>query len=345
MRFIPKNIVWFSEELKNKRDHMQTAENQHLEGIAKRRDYFETSWQRFITIHYGDTQTTHQRSVSSPDPLHEVIRYAASGAGKRIRPLMAMLTSELFECDFRAAVLPATSIEMIHTYSLIHDDLPIIDNDDLRRGRPTAHKKFTDAQALLAGDALLTDAFRILTDQSLGGHQADFLPPACGEKARLAMVYHLALAAGGHGMVHGQALDVASTGQKKTETSSSMSLDLLIQIHQEKTGALMGAACSLGALAANASDAEAAHMDEFGRTVGLAFQVVDDLLDLNDGTGKTAGKDQRQGKLSFISVVGADRAKSISVELTDKAISMIGGFHDRAPMMKVLLQAMLSRQA
>lgn len=221
--------------------------------------------------------------------LHAAIRYALSGEGKRVRPLAAFLAATHYRTNPRCALSAATAVEMIHTYSLIHDDLPCMDNDDWRRGRPSLHRAFNEATALLAGDALLTDAFRVLSD-------AEFFFDAslvCAAD-QIKQIHYLSKAAGGQGMVLGQAKDLWWTGR------SNFTEAVLNSIHIAKTGALMGASFAMGAASAGATNAHLEAWFHFGESIGLIFQAIDDTLDADASTGKTQGKDLAQGKLTYL---------------------------------------------
>ncbi len=236
-------------------------------------------------------------------PLGEVVRYILEGRGKRVRGVLALMSAQASGVKAEAAVSAAVALEMIHAYSLVHDDLPCMDNDDLRRGRPTAHRRFDEARALLGGDALLTDAFRVLSDSRFGA----------GPEVQLAWIRELAQAAGGSGMVLGQALDLHWTGKGVRDARE------LDRIHRHKTGCLLAASCAMGAMAARPGDETVDAFRDFGFAIGLVFQIVDDLLDLEGGTGKGQGKDQRDGKLTYLSLMSAEEARARAERLTSEA--------------------------
>ena len=241
-------------------------------------------------------------------PLVSAMRYATLGGGKRIRPLLTCATAASLGADPARALAPACAVEFIHAYSLIHDDLPAMDDDDLRRGRPTVHIAFDEAIAILAGDALQALAFETLA-------RAEPFSAA----TRLSMIEALSRAAGWHGMVGGQAFDMDATGRV-------LSLDALEAMHRAKTGALLTTAVELGALAAAADDATRDALRDFGAAVGLAFQVVDDLLDVTEATehiGKTAGADAAGGKNTFPGLLGVDPARERASGLYDEAIAAL----------------------
>ena len=259
---------------------------------------FNLSYQHFIATTWLDRESR----------LHQAIRYCLEGEGKRVRAMLAMLTCDAFEKEPRRALSAATAVEMVHAYSLAHDDLPCMDNDDWRRGRPSLHKAFDEATALLAGDAILTDAMRVLADDDFYAESSHI-----SDQARLQLVRELALAAGGHGMVFGQDLDMLWTGKGLCERL------MLDRIHRGKTGALVGAACSMGAVAAGASRDEITALRQFGVCIGLAFQAIDDTLDLTAATGKSVGKDQAQGKLTYLSLYRSEDVVAMAREWTEKA--------------------------
>ena len=245
----------------------------------------------------------------SPQSLHAAMRYAALGGGKRVRALLAYASGELADADAGLVDHAAVAVELIHAYSLVHDDLPCMDDDVLRRGKPTCHVAYGEAVALLAGDALQTLAFEVLAQAPL--------PQA---QAQIAM---LAEAAGSHGMAGGQALDLAHVGD-------ALSLNELERMHALKTGALIQAAVRLGAVCGRTlGQAENEALDRYAAAVGLGFQIVDDVLDV-EGTahslGKTAGKDAMQGKATYVSLLGLDAAKKRVAELRDEAHTALLAF-------------------
>lgn len=236
-----------------------------------------------------------------PARLHEAMRYATLEGGKRVRPLLAFAAGEVSGARPERLEQLAAAVEMIHAYSLIHDDLPCMDDDVLRRGKPTVHVEFDEATALLAGDALQTQAFDVLSRPGLADSPA----------RQLAMVQTLAVAAGSHGMAGGQAIDLAAVGK-------SLTLPELELMHIHKTGALIRASVRLGALAGDAEPAVMERLDRFAKCVGLAFQVIDDVLDAAESTatlGKTAGKDAEQGKPTYVTLLGLARARERAEDL------------------------------
>jgi farnesyl diphosphate synthase len=253
----------------------------------------------------------------APEKLHAAMRYATLGGGKRVRPMLAFAAGEAVGADMARVEAAACAVELIHVYSLVHDDLPCMDDDDLRRGKPTCHKQFDEATALLVGDALQSLAFEVLARPAPG------LDPA----TQVSMLAILARAAGSRGMCGGQAVDLASTGQR-------LELAELEFMHIHKTGALIQAAVLLGALAGGAlADEQRSRLEHYARCVGLAFQVMDDVLDAETDTatlGKTAGKDAAQGKATYLTLMSAREARAYAQELTDEALAALAPFGDRA---------------
>jgi farnesyl diphosphate synthase len=228
-----------------------------------------------------------------PLRLHQAMRHAVLGGGKRMRPLLVYATGQMLGASLEALDRPAAAVELMHAYSLVHDDLPAMDDDDLRRGRPTCHIAFDEATAILAGDALQCLAFEVLTEADL----------AIG--TRLRMLQTLAAASGVRGMAGGQALDLAAVGRR-------LDISELEAVHRMKTGALIRASVRLGALAANAGDTLFEALDEFADALGLAFQIRDDMLDIEgtaESLGKTAGKDARADKPTYPSLLGPEQAQ------------------------------------
>ncbi|MCK9489005.1 MAG: polyprenyl synthetase family protein [Xanthomonadales bacterium] len=252
-------------------------------------------------------------AMSDTGPVAQAMRYAVTGGGKRVRPLLVYAAGQTLGASVESLDPAACAIELIHAYSLVHDDLPAMDDDDLRRGRPTVHRAFDEASAILAGDALQTLAFEVIT----GGVEVG-LPAA----AVLAQCRELARAAGIAGMVGGQALDLALVG-------SQPDLDLLQQMHQLKTGALITAAVRLGVLAAGTVDAEhATALDRYARDLGLAFQIQDDVLDeVGDSaiTGKAVGADRERGKPTYTALLGVEPARGRAEALLASALDALAG--------------------
>jgi farnesyl diphosphate synthase len=251
-----------------------------------------------------------------PERLHQAMRYAVLEGGKRVRPLLAFGAGEAARAAPERLEIVGAAVELIHAYSLVHDDLPCMDDDVLRRGKPTLHVEYDEATALLAGDALQSLAFQLLGEHRL----------ADSPQAQVEMVRALAHAAGSRGMAGGQQIDLQSTGK-------SLALPELELMHIHKTGALIRAAVTLGAACGHASEAERQNLDHYAKTIGLAFQVVDDLLDYEASTatlGKTAGKDCRQGKSTYVSTLGLYRARELAGELRAEAHAALQPMGERA---------------
>ena len=244
--------------------------------------------------------------ADAPAGLGDAMRYAVLDGGKRLRPLLVLAASESVQGKPRAALRAACAVELIHAYSLVHDDMPCMDNDVLRRGKPTVHVQFGEARALLAGDALQALAFELLTPEG-----ADVPPAMQAELCRL-----LARAAGAQGMAGGQAIDLASVGKPLIETE-------LRSMHERKTGALLQASVRMGAACGSAvTPAARAALDDFGAVIGLAFQVVDDILDVTADSaelGKTAGKDAAADKPTYVSLLGLPAAQALADALCSQA--------------------------
>ena len=250
-----------------------------------------------------------------PQTLHEAMRYAVLGGGKRVRPLLVHAAGDVTGARAEACDAAACAVEMIHAYSLVHDDMPCMDDDDLRRGRPTVHKAYDEATALLVGDALQTQAFVVLA-------QAQAVQP----EARLKLVAELATASGSVGMAGGQAIDLQNVGK-------AMSREALEAMHRMKTGALLRASVRMGALCGEIDAQGLAALDRYAAAVGLAFQVVDDILDVTADTatlGKTAGKDAAHDKPTYVSLMGLEAARALAAELRQTAHDALAGFGARA---------------
>ena len=267
--------------------------------------------------------------TTRPARLHEAMRYSLLGGGKRLRPVLTLATAELFGHDSFDPLPAAVAIECVHTYSLIHDDLPCMDDDDLRRGRPTCHKQFDEATALLAGDALLTEAF-VLLATSYAAH------PVLAH----ALVRELADAAGSRRLIGGQMEDLLA--EKKADATASE----LEFIHLNKTAAMIEAALVLGGLAGQAPDDALATLRLAGRHLGLAFQIIDDILDATADTatlGKTAGKDAKAGKTTYVKFHGLDAARRYANEQSQAAQAALARLPNGAPFLSALVDSMAAR--
>jgi geranylgeranyl diphosphate synthase type II len=266
----------------------------------------------------------------NPATIHRAMRYSLFAGGKRVRPLLAMAAAEAVSDAPGGIESCACALEMIHTYSLIHDDLPALDNDDLRRGRPTCHKVFGDAMAILAGDALLTLAFEVLAKLDAGAER------------RVELVRELATASGTvGGMIGGQVNDIEGEGKHPTAR-------LLDSIHRAKTGALLRASVRMGAIYAGADAEQLTALTGFGEHVGLAFQIVDDILDVeqsSEALGKTAGKDAAQNKITFPAVYGIERSREMAEEERLAAHLALQPVDERAQRLRELADLVVRRQA
>ena len=266
----------------------------------------------------------------APNKLHEAMRYATLGGGKRVRALLAHAAGEFCGADASKVDQSAIAVEMIHAYSLVHDDMPCMDDDDLRRGKPSCHKQFDDATALLVGDALQSLAFQVLATPNLHADVAH----------QIKMIHLLAVASGSRGMAGGQAIDLASVGESLSQTE-------LEYMHIHKTGALIRAASLLGAYSANSWDEERiAAIDHYAQAIGLAFQVIDDILDAEADTatlGKTAGKDANSNKPTYVTILGMSHAKALSQELYESAIEPLKAFDHEAKRLVQLAQFITQR--
>lgn len=251
--------------------------------------------------------------------LHEAMRYATLDGGKRLRPFLVMQSASLFGVGERSALRTGSALELIHCYSLVHDDLPAMDDDDLRRGKPTVHKQFDEATAILAGDALLPLAFEVL------GH-TETHPNA---NVRIELVNALARASGAHGMVGGQMIDL----QAEHET---FDIGQITRLQRLKTGELIAYACEAGAILGQASEKAREALRGYAHDLGLAFQIADDLLDVEgsiEEVGKAVNKDADAGKVTFVSILGTERARSQANRLADQAIAHLSIFGDKADLL------------
>ena len=270
-------------------------------------------------------------ATTIPVKLHEAMRYALLGGGKRVRPLLVYAAGALFGADAATLSRAAAAVEMIHAYSLVHDDMPCMDDDALRRGKPTVHVAYDEATALLVGDALQSQAFLVLSE-------ATTVPPA----RQMAMLRLLAHASGSAGMCGGQAIDLDSVGV-------SLTLEQLERMHQLKTGALLRASVVLGALAGKELDEnELTALNVYARAIGLAFQVVDDVLDATADSatlGKTAGKDAADNKPTYVSILGLEPSRALAQTLRLDAHAALAPFGDKALRLRELADLIVQRKA
>lgn len=259
----------------------------------------------------------------------EAMRYSLFAGGKRLRPILCLAASEAVGGDLKAAMPAGCALEMIHTYSLIHDDLPAMDDDDLRRGKPTNHKVFGEAIAILAGDGLLTEAFVLLSDYN------SLLPERAAQ-----VIGVIAEAASYRGMVGGQVVDILSQNKRAD-------LETVQQMHSRKTAALIAAATESGALAGKGSEVQVAALARYGRAIGLAFQIADDILDIEGDTellGKTTGADEARGKVTYPAAVGLERSRQAANEMVNDALAALEGFDDRANPLRSLANYIITRK-
>ncbi|MEQ8308849.1 MAG: polyprenyl synthetase family protein [Hoeflea sp.] len=275
------------------------------------------------------SQEARDGEIVRPDRVLSAMRYGVLNGGKRLRPFLVIETARLLDAPPEPALRIAAALECIHCYSLIHDDLPAMDDDDLRRGQPTVHIAFDEATAILAGDALLTLAFDVISSE-------DTALPA---QLRLRLVNALSRAAGVGGMVGGQALDLMAEQDRPGEAA-------IVQLQAMKTGALLRYACAAGAIAAGSDDLTVAHMTRFGEIIGLAFQLADDLLDVTSDAatlGKATGKDAGRGKGTLVSLQGADAARQRLASLVAEAEDVLSPFGEKAETLKRAASFIASR--
>jgi farnesyl diphosphate synthase len=261
----------------------------------------------------------------------EAMRYAVFGGGKRLRPFLALASAQAFGVERRSALRVAAAIECVHTYSLVHDDLPCMDDDDLRRGRPTAHKQFDEATAVLAGDGLLTFAFEILADTET--HEDPYV--------RCALVGGLAVASGCHGMVGGQMIDLVSEKQ-------ALDAAAITRLQQMKTGALIAFSCEAGAILGRASPGHRTALHAFAHDLGLAFQIADDLLDVEGSAaelGKAAQKDAQAGKQTLVGLLGIEGARERARMLADQAVIHLEPLEDRTELLRQAARFAIQRRS
>ncbi len=292
-------------------------------------------FQVWASAHQSRFEDSLGRLLPSPDiapqRLHQAMRYSTLGGGKRVRPLLAFAAGELTHADNARVNIAAAAVELIHAYSLVHDDLPCMDNDVLRRGKPTCHVEYDEATALLVGDSLQSLAFQLLAENPLSDDPL----------RQLQMVKLLAIATGSRGMAGGQAIDLESVGKQ-------LSVPELEFMHIRKTGALIRAAILLGAQCGSTLDeAQQQRLDHFGKCLGLVFQVVDDVLDSESDTatlGKTAGKDAQQDKPTYVTLLGVQAAKKLASEIHAEALDALAEFGDKARRLRELANFIVLRK-
>jgi len=270
------------------------------------------------------------RSGDSDGRLFDAMRYAVMAGGKRLRPFLVLNTASLFDVPGPWSMPSAAAIEMVHTYSLVHDDLPAMDDDDLRRGQPTCHRKFDEATAILAGDSLLTLAFELVG--AAHGH------PDAGVRAE--MTHNLAVAAGGLGMAGGQMMDLAAE-------HGDLDLDAVMRLQRRKTGALFRFSCEAGAILARRGGAERDALTRYADHIGLAFQIADDLLDLEGSEadlGKAVGKDAAAGKATFVDLLGLEEARRRAGQLVEEAVGVLEPFGAKADLLRDVARYIVARK-
>jgi geranylgeranyl pyrophosphate synthase len=271
-------------------------------------------------------------ATTLPSQLHTAMRYAVLDGGKRIRPTLVYASGRATDATQNALDAPACAVELIHAYSLVHDDLPAMDDDDLRRGKPSCHRAFGEANAILAGDALQSLAFQVLAQNN---------SPETDARTQLEMIRTLALASGSRGMVGGQALDLAATGQQ-------LNIAELENMHIHKTGALIRASVVLGALCGNNVDsAQLGDLDHYAKCIGLAFQIRDDILDVEGETetlGKHTGMDEHREKSTYPALIGLDAARQRARELHAEAMDSLAGFDEQADPLRWISTYIIERE-
>jgi farnesyl diphosphate synthase len=282
----------------------------------------------------GLTDAALQRLLVVPVGLearvYDAMRYSALAPGKRLRPFLVLASANLFGVALRCALQVAAAVEMVHAYSLVHDDLPAMDNSDLRRGRPTCHKQFDEATAVLAGDGLLTAAFEVLAHPDTHGDPA----------VRCELVSELATAAGAAGMVGGQMIDLIAEHQ-------SLDIGAITRLQRMKTGALIAFSCEAGAILAKATSELRTALRGYAHDLGLAFQIADDLLDVEGSaaeTGKPVGADAAAGKATFVSILGVERARAQAELLASQAVAHLELFEQRAELLGEAARFVIARR-
>lgn len=273
------------------------------------------------------------KETELPHSVHKAMRYSIFAGGKRVRPILMLAACQAVGGETEHAVPAACAMEMIHTYSLIHDDLPAMDDDDFRRGNPTNHKVFGEAIAILAGDALLTEAFKLVSDLHL--------VTGCEPAGLLAVIHEIATCAGSYGMVGGQVIDMESEG------TQDIDLAIVQYIHTHKTGALIKASVVSGALLGGADEMQLAAITRYGKAAGLAFQIADDVLDIEGTTediGKDAGSDEARGKATYPAVIGLSAAKQEAVSMMNEALDALEIFGEEADPLREIARYIVQRK-
>ncbi|MDE1173331.1 MAG: polyprenyl synthetase family protein [Parvibaculaceae bacterium] len=298
--------------------------NIHLVGFERARDAVAVEVERKLDMLLP-------REGGPEARVFEAMRYAVFAGGKRFRPFLARESARLFGVRDESALRVAAAVECVHTYSLVHDDLPCMDDDDLRRGQPTVHRQFDEATAVLAGDALLTFAFEILVHDATHEDQ----------RIRCELIRKLARASGGQGMVGGQMIDLLSEGQE-------IDMVAITRLQRLKTGALIAFSCEAGAVLGRASSEARMALTAYAHDMGLAYQITDDLLDAEGDAGevgKATGKDEAAGKATFVSVLGIERARAQARMLSDQAIQHLDLFDEKADLLRQAARFVVSRRS
>lgn len=269
------------------------------------------------------------KATTRPKTVHQAMRYSVFAGGKRLRPILTLAAAEACGGDEKNSLPPACAVEVMHTYSLVHDDLPCMDDDDLRRGRPTSHKVYGESMAILTGDALLTEAFTILAQT-----------PQTKRYPLKDIILEFSVCGGSRKLIGGQVLDLKGEGQDLTKAQ-------LIRIHENKTAALLTTSLRLGGMTANATPRQLAALTDFGYNLGLAFQVIDDILDVTQSTeklGKTAGKDEAVNKATYPSIMGLEKSKTEARRLTKKSLGSLSVFGKKATRLEGIAHYLLDRE-
>jgi len=285
---------------------------------------------KVISFNSREEETESAAPASGEAKVMEAMRYSALGGGKRLRPFLTMQTAKLFGVNPDAAIMTAAAIEFVHVYSLIHDDLPAMDNDDFRRGKPSNHKQFGEAAAILAGDALLTYAFEVMANPKVHADAA----------VRCELIRSVARAAGVRGMVGGQMMDLDAEHKE-------LSVEEVIRLQRLKTGEMFAVSCEAGAILGKAPEQLRARLQRYAHDIGLAFQITDDLLDVEStqsATGKTVRKDKTQGKATLVSMLGIERAREQANTLATQALNHLSAFDERADALRELAKFVVNRK-
>lgn len=286
---------------------------------------------KVISLHSREEKTELAGPPSGESKVMEAMRYSSLSGGKRLRPFLTVECAKLFGVSPETALTTAAAIEFVHVYSLIHDDLPAMDNDDFRRGKPSCHKQFGEAAAILAGDALLTYAFEVIAHPSVH-------PDA---NVRCELIRSIASAAGVRGMVGGQMMDLDAENQELTTEE-------VIRLQRLKTGEMFAVSCEAGAILGKAPEALRSRLQRYAHDIGLAFQITDDLLDVEgtrEETGKGVGKDKKKGKATLVSVMGVERAREHAQVLAEQAIAHLSAFDERAQSLRALAKFVITRRS